>query len=58
MEKQKAYLGLDVHKNSITMALILGNSKKEEFVKKIPNSLKELVKIIKKVESEYLLRVC
>jgi hypothetical protein len=38
------------------MALILGNSKKE-FVKKIPNSLKELVKIIK-VESEYLPRVC
>ncbi len=31
MRKQIAYLGLDVHKNSITMALIIGNSKQAEF---------------------------
>ncbi len=34
MSKQIAYLGLDVHKNSITMALYVKQRKEEEFIKK------------------------
>ena len=58
MNKPIAYLGLDVHKNSITMAFFIGQKKEEEFIKKILNNPKTLVKIIEKLSKEYHLRVC
>ena len=58
MKKQIAYIGLDVHKNSITMALFAGNSEKEEFTKRSSNTIQELLKTMKKLSEEYYLRVC
>ncbi len=58
MIKQIAYVGLDVHKNSITMALMVEQRKDEEFIKKIANNRKELLKLLTKLSEEYHLRVC
>ena len=56
--KRIAYLGMDVHKNSITMALFVEQRKEEEFTKKVANNLNRLIKLIKKLSEEYHLRVC
>ncbi|MEM7182729.1 MAG: IS110 family transposase [Spirochaetota bacterium] len=56
--KQIAYLGMDVHKNSITLALITKKSKTEEFTKKIENNITILTKLVKKLYKQYHLRVC
>jgi hypothetical protein len=39
MNKKIAYLGMDVHKNSITLVLFVEQRKEEEFTKKIANNL-------------------
>jgi len=49
---------MDVHKNSITMALFIEQRKEEEFIRKIENNPKTLVRIIKDLSKEYHLRVC
>jgi transposase len=56
--KKIAYLGLDVHKNSITMALFVEQRKEEEFTKKIPNNRKTLLTHVKKMSENFHLRVC
>ncbi|MFC1669074.1 transposase [Spirochaetota bacterium] len=58
MNKRIAYLGLDVHKNSITMALFVEQQKEEEFTKKIANNPNYLLKLIKNLSKEYHLRIC
>jgi len=58
MNKRIAYLGLDVHKNSITMALFVKQRKEEEFIKKVANNPKSFLKLIKKLDKEYHLHVC
>jgi len=58
MNKKIAYVGLDVHKNSITMALFIEQRKDEEFTKKLSSNLNSLFKLIKKLSEEFHLRVC
>jgi transposase len=58
MNKRIAYLGLDVHKNSLTMALFVEQRQEEEFTKKVANNAGSLLKLIKKLSEEYHLRVC
>lgn len=58
MNKRIAYLGLDVHKNSITMALFVEQRQDEEFTKKVANNPGSLLKLIKKLSEEYHLRIC
>jgi transposase len=58
MNKKIAYLGLDVHKNSITMAFFVEQRQDEEFTKKITNDPNSLLKLIKKLSEDYFLRVC
>lgn len=43
MNKQIAYLGMDVHKNSITMALSVENKKDKKFIKKVANESAGLI---------------
>jgi hypothetical protein len=45
--KQIAYIGLDVHINSITAAMLLQNKKDYEFVKKISNFFSDLRRLLK-----------
>jgi len=42
MNKKMAYVDLDVHKNSITMALFMEQRKDEEWIKKIAHNNKKL----------------
>ncbi len=58
MNKRFAYLGLDVHKNSITMALFVEQRQDEEFIKKVDNNTNSLLKLIKKLSEQYHLRIC
>jgi len=58
MNKRIAYLELDVHKNSITMALFIEQRQEEEFTKKIANNASSLLKLIKKLSEEYHLKIC
>jgi transposase len=58
MNKRIAYLGMDVHKNSITLALFVEQRNEEEFIKKISNNPKTLIRIIEKLTGEYNLRTC
>jgi transposase len=58
MNKKIAYLGMDVHKNSITMALFVEQRQEEEFIKKVVNKTDRLLKIIKKLSEQYHLRIC
>ncbi len=58
MNKKLAYVGMDVHKNSITLALFVGQRKEEEFIKKINNNKSTLLKLFKKLIEDYHLRVC
>lgn len=55
--KKRAYIGLDVHKNSITMAMFAGNSKQEDFVIKLPNDRSKLIRQIKKLTKDYHVKV-
>lgn len=57
MNKRIAYVGLDVHKNSITIALFIEQKKDEEFTKKISSNLNSLFKLIKKLSEEFHLRL-
>lgn len=56
--KQIAYIGLDVHKNSITAAMLLQNKKDYEFVKKIPNFISKLKQLLKPLSEKYNLLIC
>lgn len=58
MKKQIAYLGLDVHKKTITLALFVGQSKEAELTREIRNNLKDLIKIVKSFHEKYSLRTC
>jgi len=58
MSKEIAYLGLDVHKNSITLALLVEQRKEEEFIRKIPHDIKALLRTVKQLSEEYHLRTC
>lgn len=58
MKKKHAYLGLDVHKKSITLALIVGNCHTEEFVRKISNNTKYLLKILNELSESYNMQIC
>jgi transposase len=58
MSKKITYVGLDVHKNSITMALFVEQRKDEEFIKKVANNPNSLLNMIKKLSEEFHLRVC
>ena len=58
MKNKIAWIGLDVHKNSITMALVEAGSGKEKIVQKLPNNLNQLLKLLKKLGTEYNLLVC
>lgn len=58
MNKKIAYVGLDVHKNSITLALFIEQQKEEEFIKKISNNKNTVMKLLSRLTKEYHLRVC
>lgn len=58
MSKKLAYIGMDVHKNSITLALFIEQRKTEEFIKKISNDKRTLIKLLNTLREEYYLRVC
>lgn len=58
MNRTLAYLGLDVHKNSITTALIRFNSSEIEFNIKMSSNLGKFLKFVKKISTEYDLRIC
>ena len=47
MNKKIAYVGLDVHKNSITIALFVEQRKEEEWIKKIAHNKKTLLSLLK-----------
>jgi len=53
-----AYIGLDVHKNSITAAMLLPYKNDYEFVKKIPNYISKLKKLLKPLSQKYDLLIC
>ena len=48
--KTEAWIGLDVHKKSVTVALVAGRSEKELMVQKLPNSPGGLLKLMRKFE--------
>lgn len=56
--KTLAYVGLDVHKDSITLALLKFNSTECEQTKKLPNKLGALKKILSELSKTYDLRIC
>ena len=56
--KTEAWIGLDVHKNSITLALVAGRSEKESLVQKLSNSPGVLLKLLRKLALQYDLHVC
>lgn len=56
--KKMAWVGLDVHKSSITIALVEAGSGTEKFVQKIGGGINPLMKLLKNLELEYSLRVC
>ncbi|MDA3900086.1 MAG: hypothetical protein PF637_06155 [Spirochaetes bacterium] len=58
MNKKIAYLGMDGHKNSITLVLFVEQRKEEEFTKKIANNLTTLFKLIKNLSDDYHLKTC
>jgi len=58
MNKKIACVGLDVHKNSITIALFVEQRKEEEWIKKIAHNKKTLLSLLKKLSEEYYLKVC
>ena len=58
MKNKIAWIGLDVHKNSITLALVEAGSGNEKFVQKLPNNPNQLIKLLRKLEENYNLRVC
>ena len=49
MNKKIAYVGIDVHKNSITLALFVEQQKEEKFIKKIGPDRKVLLKLLNKL---------
>jgi transposase len=56
--KTIAYLGLDVHKDSITAALIKIGARECEFVRKLPHSLSKIKGFLKDLGELYELRIC
>ena len=56
--KTIAYLGLDVHKDSITAALIKFNKRECEFTKKLPHRIPKIKKFLKDLSTDYDLRIC
>lgn len=56
--KKMAWVGLDVHKSSITIALVEAGSGVEKFVQKIGGGVNPLLKLLKNLEIEYTLQVC
>ncbi len=48
MKRKIAWIGLDVHKNSITMALFEGGSGEEKLLQKLSNQPNQLLKLLKK----------
>jgi transposase len=58
MKKKIAYVGMDVHKNSITLALFAEQHKEEEFVKKTGPERKALLGLLKKLSRDYYIRTC
>jgi len=56
--KTQAWIGLDVHKNSVTVALVESGAEGEKFTQKMPNSPHQLVQLMRKLQREYDLRVC
>ena len=48
MKNKIAWIGLDVHKNSITLALVETGSGNEKFVQKLPNNPNQLIKLLRK----------
>ena len=53
-----AFVGLDVHKDSITVAVARNNGEKAEQLKTIPNDLNRLVRILKRIGKPGSLRCC
>jgi len=45
MNKKIAYVGMDVHKNSITLALFVEQRKEEEVIKKIGSDRNALLRL-------------
>ena len=52
------YIGMDVHKDTITMSAFAENSNELIFQQKIKNDPKKLRKIFKKLSKEYTLMIC
>ena len=47
MNKKIVYAGIDVHKNSITIALFVQQRKEENWIKKIAHNKKTLLSLLK-----------
>ena len=56
--KTIAYVGLDVHKDSITAALITINARECEFTKKLPHAFSKIKTFLKELSNQYDLRIC
>ena len=52
------YLGMDVHKDSITIALLPQHAKAPERVEKLPNDLAKLAKFLRRLADRAELRCC
>lgn len=56
--KTISYVGLDVHKDSVTAALIKINARECEFTRKLPHTFSKIKKFLKELSSQYDLRIC
>jgi transposase len=56
--KTIAYVGLDVHKDSITAALIKISARECEFTRKLPNTVSKVRSFLKELGEDYELRIC
>lgn len=57
MKKKEAYIGLDVHKNSITIATLIGSNERAETAK-IPNDIELLKSKLGQLNDKYELKSC
>ncbi|MES0490392.1 MAG: IS110 family transposase [Leptospirales bacterium] len=56
--KTIAHLGLDVHKETITAALVKSNSRTCELTQKLPHRISRIKKYLKELSKTYDLRIC